>query len=149
MIGQRFSARHPLIQGGWPSTTASALLLAALLTACGGPGSSPAPGSPTKSPAPLPSIAEVTGLDCGDGPAVSGDIDRAAGMAIDVVQALNQDFEGLTATDELAVGFYEGRPAVIVTRDERVVFIGSYGRDGRIYQYTACVAAAITLRGSQ
>jgi hypothetical protein len=149
MISRRYSGGHPLTHGGGPSTIAGALLLVALVTACASAGASLAPGSPMTSDTPLPSIAQVTGLDCSGGPVVSGDIDRAAGTAIDVVQGLNQDFEGLLATDELAVGLYEGRPAVIVSRDQRVAFIGSYGQDGRIYQYTMCAAAAIKVRGSQ
>jgi hypothetical protein len=107
-----------------------------------------ASGPSQASSAALPTTAEVRGPDCGGGQRVGGDIDRFAGQPIDVVEALEQDFDGVLATDQLALGSYEGRPAVIVIRDQRVVFIGSYGQDGRIYQYTACLAAAITVRGT-
>jgi hypothetical protein len=79
---------------------------------------------------------------------VSGDIDRFAGTQTDPIAALQDEFEGLLTTDGVALGSYEGRPAVVVTRDQRVVFVGSYGQDGRIYQYTGCVEAGIKPSGT-
>jgi hypothetical protein len=129
------------VQRASPSTRAIALVAVVLLSACGS-AATPAPSSP-----PMPSPAEAAGLDCA-GQVVSGDIDRFAGTQTDPIAALQDEFEGLLTTDGVALGSYEGRPAVVVTRDQRVVFIGSYGQDGRIYQYTGCVEAGIKPSGT-
>lgn len=151
------------------------LSIAVVLAGCAGPGGSPAmtagvssplpvaPASPTPvaptpvpvSPAPsgpaasgLEDVGVVAGLGCGSGSSTGGDIDRPAGPSQDVATALGQDFEAILASDAIVLGSYEGRRAVIVVRDQVVVFIGNYGQDGRVYQYTTCEPAGIKPRGS-
>lgn len=126
-----------------------------ILVACGGPGVSLGPSSPPASPlasqttfASASILLVATDPDCDGGQTVSGDIDRPAGAPIDPIQSLLKDFEGVLTTDQLVLGSYQGRPAVIVTRDQRVVFIGSFGQDGRIYQYVGCAAAGIQVGGT-
>ena len=112
----------------------------------GSPGASPAPGSLPASPIASattfasPRSALAGGPECDAGQIVRGDIDRPAG-ARRSVQGLLADFKGVLATDQLVLGSYQGRPAVIVTRDQQVIFIASYGQDGRTYQYVGCAAA--------
>ena len=141
MGSQRLFGIPRQVERASPPTRAVALVAVVLLSACG-TAATPTPSSP-----PTPTPAEAAGLDCA-GQVVSGDIDRFAGTPIDPIAALQDEFEGLLTTDGVALGSYEGRPAVVVTRDQQVVFIGSYGQDGRIYQYTGCVEAGIKPSGT-
>jgi hypothetical protein len=127
------------VQIRWRPFGAIALLPILFLSACG-TAASPTPVSP-----PFTS-AEAVALECAGGQVVGGDIDRAVSTPVDPIAALQQEFEGVRTTDGFTLGLYEGRPAVVVTRDQRVVFIGSYGQDGRVYQYTGFVDAGIRLR---
>lgn len=151
------------------------LSTALVLAGCAGPGGSPATtagvsspvpvspaSSPVEPPTPVPvspaapgpaasgleDVGVVAGLGCGSGSSTGGDIDRPAGPSQDLATALGQDFEGILASDAIVLGSFEGRRAVIVVRDGTVVFIGSYGQDGRVYQYTTCEPAGIRPRGS-
>jgi hypothetical protein len=67
---------------------------------------------------------------------------------MDVAEALERDFEGIMPGDAVVLGSYQGQRAVIVVRAQAVVFIGSYGQDGRVYQYTSCEPAGIKPRGT-
>jgi hypothetical protein len=148
---------HSPVRGRWLTTAVMIVSFAVLLVGCAGPAGSPAmtsgvsspepvaPGSPEPASSPL-DVGVVAGLGCGSGSSTGGDIDRPAGPSLDVAVALGQDFEGILASDAIVLGSFEGRRAVIVVRDQAVVFIGNYGEDGRIYQYTTCEPAGIKPR---
>jgi hypothetical protein len=97
---------------------------------------------------PVASVSQLNAPSCPDGMINMGDIDRFTGPTMGVVDALRQDFEGLLASDTFVLGSYEGRNSVGVIRAGRTVFVGSYGQDSHVYQYTACQAAGIKVRGT-